>query len=190
MHVGNMAWGLAIYHKWKSKHDVMAWNNHKRVHRVYGSIELNLPRRTRKRIPGREYQSSKVASRVNNLDHRCGHYISPEFISQTLVLWTRENGRTLHHIQPGKPIQNASDKRLNKTFRIEVRDAYMFYALDEVRDHAWEWMIDYNEAHLHDALGNIPSTIYHKRMGRNSTLEPSAWQGSLLCCVTEKRPPP
>ena len=55
----------------------------------------------------------------------------------------------------------------------------MFDDLDEVRDHAWEWMIDYNEERPHDALGKIPPTIYRKKTEQISTLELSAWRGSL-----------
>ena len=92
----------------------------------------------------------------------------------TLALWAERNDVMLHHIQPGKPTQNAYIERFNRTFRNEVLDAYMFDDLDEVRDHAWEWMIDYNEERPHDALGKIPPTIYRKKMEQISTLELSA----------------
>ena len=98
----------------------------------------------------------------------------PEFISQTLALWAERNDVKLHHIQPGRPTQNAYIERFNRTLRNEVLDAYMFDDLDEVRDHAWEWMIDYNEERPHDALGKIPPTIYRKKMEQISTLELSA----------------
>jgi len=98
----------------------------------------------------------------------------PEFISQTLVLWAEENGVKLHYIQPWKSTQNACIERPNRTFRNEVLDACMFDDLDEVRDYAWEWMIDYNEERPHDALGKIPPTIYRKKTEQISTLELSA----------------
>ncbi len=40
--------------------------NHKRVHRVYCHMGLNLPRRTRKRIPDRDRQPLDLAHKVNN----------------------------------------------------------------------------------------------------------------------------
>jgi putative transposase len=39
--------------------------NHKRVRRVYREMRLNLPRRTKRRIPKRERQTLEVPSRVN-----------------------------------------------------------------------------------------------------------------------------
>jgi putative transposase len=39
--------------------------NHKRVHRVYCQMKLNLPRRTKRRVPKREPQSLVVEPRIN-----------------------------------------------------------------------------------------------------------------------------
>jgi len=100
--------------------------------------------------------------------------------------WAEENGVKLHHIQPGKPTQNAYIERFDLTFRNEVLDAYMLHDLDEVRDHAWEWIINYNEKRPHDALGKIPPTIYRKKMEQISTLELSAIRGSLQFNYIEK----
>jgi len=41
--------------------------NHKRVRRVYRSMRLNLPRRSKKRVPPRERQSLDVAARPNEV---------------------------------------------------------------------------------------------------------------------------
>ena len=221
-------WGFWKCYNWM-RNQGMKWN-HKRVHRIYCALGLNLPRRTKKRIPNRTKQTLEVAARadvmwsmdfmhdtlyggrkfrtLNVLDEGVREALAievdtslpaervvrvleqlkerrglpkqirvdngPEFISQTLVLWAEENGVKLHHIQPGKPTQNAYIERFNRTFRNEVLDAYMFDDLDEVRDQAWEWMINYNEQRPHDALGKIPPTIYRKKMEQISTLELSA----------------
>ena len=221
-------WGFWKCYNWMRNQGIV-WN-HKRVYRIYCAMGLNLPRRTKKRIPKREPQTLEVAARadvmwsmdfmhdalyggrkfrtLNVLDEGVREALAievdtslpaarvvrvlnqlkerrglpkqirvdngPEFIAQTLVMWAKENEVTLHHIEPGKPTQNAYIERFNRTFRNEVLDTYIFDHLDEVRDHAWEWMIDYNEQRPHDALGNIPPTIYRNKLAQISTQKLSA----------------
>lgn len=77
----------------------------------------------------------------------------PEFISHKLEHWCRTQGIELHHIQPGKPTQNAYVERFNGNMRKELLDANVFFTLDQVRAHAAEWMHDYNHYRPHKALG-------------------------------------
>lgn len=77
----------------------------------------------------------------------------PEFISHKLDLWCRMHGITLHHIQPGKPTQNAFVERFNGNMRRELLDANVFFTLDDVRARAAQWMHDYNYYRPHKALG-------------------------------------
>ena len=71
----NPRWGF-----WKCydrlRLDNHAWN-HKRVYRVYRSLGLNLPRRTRRRIPPRVRQVLVAPNRLNEIWAR-------EFIHDTL----------------------------------------------------------------------------------------------------------
>jgi putative transposase len=104
---------------------------------------------------------------------RCDN--GPELISEVFRTWCEENEIEIRYIQPGKPNQNAFIERFNRTFRSEVLSAYLFEDLDQVREMAWEWMIEYNEERPHDALGKIPPTVFRKRVeAGNSTYELSA----------------
>jgi len=66
--------------------------NHKRVHRVYCAMKLNLPRRTKKRIPKRTYQPLEVASEPNKM-------WSMDFVSDSL--YQGRCFRTLNVIDEG-----------------------------------------------------------------------------------------
>lgn len=62
----------------------------------------------------------------------------PEFLSKVFTDFCTENGIELQYIQPGKPAQNAYIERLNRTFREDVLDAYLFGSLTEVNAIAYE----------------------------------------------------
>jgi len=68
----------------------------------------------------------------------------PEFISHQLDLWCKEHKINLVFIQPGKPMQNGFIERCNGNIRRELLNAYVFKTLDEVREKAEEYMLDYN----------------------------------------------
>jgi putative transposase len=57
----------------------------------------------------------------------------PEFISQKLEGWRKENNIRLVFIQPGKPMQNAYIERCNGSIKRELLNAYVFRTLSEVR---------------------------------------------------------
>lgn len=76
----------------------------------------------------------------------------PEFISQKLEGWCKENKVRLVFIQPGKPMQNAYIERCNGSIRRELLNACVFRTLNEVREKTEEWMFDYNNHRPHQAL--------------------------------------
>ena len=78
------------------------------------------------------------------------------------------NGIRLHHIQPGKPTQNAYIERFNRTMRREVLDAHLFANLREVRETLHHWMVSYNEERPHASLGNLPPAIFKQQLDRFS----------------------
>src|SRR5690606_40394051 len=55
----------------------------------------------------------------------------PEFISNALQKWAKDNEIKLKFIQPGKPTQNAYVERFNRFFREDILDAYLFNDLSE-----------------------------------------------------------
>jgi putative transposase len=49
-----------------------------------------------------------------------------EFIAHAFTEWCEERKIDLYYIEPGEPDQNAFVERLNRTYREEVLDAYLF----------------------------------------------------------------
>lgn len=76
----------------------------------------------------------------------------PEFITHKLDLWAKEHKIELIFIQPGKPMQNGFIERCNGNIRRELLNAYVFKSIDDVREKAEEYMIDYNYHRPHSAL--------------------------------------
>ena len=102
----------------------------------------------------RESRPLPLQIRVNN---------GLEFISSKLVAWCEIHRVKLHHIQPGKPTQNAYIERFSRTLRNEVLDAQIFHSLSEVRDIVHLWMSADNEERPHDFLGNLPPRLFSQQ---------------------------
>ena len=101
---------------------------------------------------------------------RCDN--GPELTSQVVVDFYEKMGIAPRYIQPGKPNQNAYIERFNRTYRNEVLNCYLFENLDQVREITADWMITYNERRPHDALGDLPPTLFRERQtAETSTFE-------------------
>jgi putative transposase len=193
--------------------------NHKRVHRVYCALKLNLPRRTKRRVPTRLRQplvaprslnevwaldfmtdalySGRKLRTFNALDEGNREALGievatsipsmrvtrvldelieihgkpaafridngPELTSKLFQAWCRERGIELRYIQPGKPDQNASIERFNRSYREDVLDAYAFASIEEVRAVTEEWLEDYNSERPHYSLGGLPPRAFMPR---------------------------
>ena len=81
-----------------------------------------------------------------------------------LQKWAGDHHVVWQFIQPGKPAQNAFIERLNRTFREDVLDAYLFSNLREVQEMAFDWMEMYNSNRPHEALGNLSPQKYASRV--------------------------
>jgi len=60
------------------------------------------------------------------------------------------------------------------TFREEVIDHHLFIRLEDIREAAYWWMIDYNEERPNDALGGMTPAEYRNTFAGSSTFEVSA----------------
>jgi len=98
----------------------------------------------------------------------------PEFLGEVFVQWAQEHGMAIQYIQPGKPNQNAYIERFNRTFREEVLDQHLFLRLDDVREAAHWWMIEYNEQRPHDSLDDLTPLEQRQQTAGNSTFDVSA----------------
>lgn len=85
----------------------------------------------------------------------------PEFTGKTLHLWAQRSGVTLHHIQPGKPMQNACIESFNGTFRDDCLNQHWFRSLAEARLLIEHWRsLDYNKIRPHSSIGRIPPNTF------------------------------
>ena len=91
-----------------------------------------------------EVDTSLPAERVIRVleQHRESHPLpeqkrvdnGPEHISSKLMTWCEQLVIQLHHIQPGKPTQNAYIERFNRSLRREALNTHLFSNLIEVRE--------------------------------------------------------
>lgn len=79
----------------------------------------------------------------------------PEFISKKLAKWCENKQIQQKFIQAGKPMQNGFNERLNRTYREDVLDAYLFDSLEQLRILSDKWMCDYNNNHPHRSLNRM-----------------------------------
>ncbi len=98
----------------------------------------------------------------------------PEFLGEIFTSWAKRAGMAIQYIEPGKPNQNAYVERLNRTYREELLDLYLFALLDDVREATYWWMIEYNEDMPHDALGDLTPLEARANVAGNPTFNLSA----------------
>ena len=82
-------------------------------------------------------------------------YYGPEYISQVLADWADEEGVRLEFIQPGNQQQNAYVERYNRTVRYDWLTHHLFESIEEVQEHATNWLWTYNNERPNMAIGGI-----------------------------------
>ena len=115
-----------------------------------------------------QIQSQRVLPQVLRTEN------GPEFLGETFVQWAKLQGMAIQYIQPGKLNQNACIERFNRIFREDVLDQHLFVRLDDVREAAWWWMLEYNEDRPHDSLDGMTPIEFRQHNAESSTLELSA----------------
>ena len=90
----------------------------------------------------------------------------PEYVSGKLIEWATKHYITLSYIQPGKPQQNAYIERYNRTVRNEWLGTHIFHSIQEVQDHATQWLWTYNNDRPNMGIGGItpPMKMNHYKM--------------------------
>jgi len=76
----------------------------------------------------------------------------PEFTSRHFVAWCEERGIALHHIQPGKPMQNGHVESFNGRLRDECLNASWFLNLMDAKRKIENWRLEYNADRPHSSL--------------------------------------
>ncbi len=97
-----------------------------------------------------------------------------EFISLTLAQWTEDHGVQLEFIKPSKPTQNAFIERINRTYRTEKFDFYLFRSLNKVREITDRWLREYNSERPHESL-NTQTPKEYRLMVENPATSKSVW---------------
>jgi putative transposase len=82
---------------------------------------------------------------------RCDN--GPEFTSRHFVEWCEEQGITLLHIQPGRPMQNGYVESFNGRLRDECLNANLFLTLKDAKWKLEIWREEYNTERPHSSLG-------------------------------------
>jgi putative transposase len=76
----------------------------------------------------------------------------PELTSRAMLRWSQEHGVRLHHIEPGKPIQNAYVESFNGKLRDECLNEHDFSSLEQACAVIAGWREQYNRERPHKAL--------------------------------------
>lgn len=98
-----------------------------------------------------------------------------ELTSHAMLRWGAERQIDLHFIDPGKPVQNAHVESLNGKTRDEFLNMHLFLTLDQARQAAADWQLDYNEVRPHSSLGDrTPKEFSETLENVNPSQEPAA----------------
>ena len=93
----------------------------------------------------------------------------PELTSKALLMWAEARGVVIHHIEPGKPNQNAYIESFNGTMRDGCLNQHWFSSIAEARRVIEDWRIEYNLERPHSSLGMMTPTEFRRAFQRQLT---------------------
>jgi len=76
----------------------------------------------------------------------------PEFTSRHFIGWCEQQGITLVHIEPGRPMQNGYVESFNGRLRDECLNASWFVNLVDAKEKIERWRMEYNGERPHSSL--------------------------------------
>ncbi len=91
-----------------------------------------------------------IAERGKPETIRCDN--GPEFTSRHFIAWCEQQGITLLHIQPGRPMQNGYIESFNGRLRDECLNASWFVNLNDAKQKIENWRKEYNAERPHSSL--------------------------------------
>jgi putative transposase len=92
---------------------------------------------------------------------RCDN--GPEFVSLHLDQWAHWNGVRLDFSRPGRPSDNGFCESFNNRVRQELLNSTWFQSLDDARQKAAAWRLDYNTNHPHSSLDDLSPEEFARR---------------------------
>jgi putative transposase len=78
----------------------------------------------------------------------------------------------LHHIDPGKPVQNAFIESFNGRLRDECLNEHDFISLDHARSVIEDWRQQYNRERPHKSLGWRTPEEYARTLSTTPSTQP------------------
>jgi len=137
--------------------------NHKRVERLYALGRPTFPRKRKKKSGIIERVSIPVPEGPNErwtmdfVHDSCDN--GPEYISNAMRTWAKDNHIKLDFIQSGKPTQTAYVERFNRTARHDWLNMFIFQSVEQAQEIATKWLWHYNNERPHTANGGFPPRL-------------------------------
>ncbi len=80
--------------------------------------------------------------------------------------WAEQHRIALEFIKSGTPTQNSYVERVNRIYRDEILNMYVFWNLTEVRQRTESWMTEYNDERPRDSREDLTPWEYRAKHNR------------------------